>query len=408
MDMKNVLYDKLIRYVKIKTPSNPENTKETPSSPEQWNLAKQLAKELKELGAKNVEVTKHCYVIAEYPSNSTKKLPAIGFIGHMDTVEVFTANEIKPLLHKNYKGGKIVLDAKKKLFLDPAKDPLLKRVKGHDLVSSSGDTILGADDKAGIAITMTMLEYLKNNPRFKHGPVKVAFTPDEEIGHGSGLLPLNKLKADFAYTIDSPPGRGCNGNFNGDSVAIKITGISCHTGAAKGLMVNPIIVAGDFITSWPKKHRPEHTDKEKGFIWFNTISGGMEEVIIKGGSREHDLKKLAALNNELRALAKKMEKKHKGAKIEVTIKEFYRNMKDVLNKHPEAMKRLLRAMKEEKVPLKIEQGRGGTDGSRLSFRGLPTPDFSAGYGGEHGPFEWASLDSMNDSLKLALNIVKER
>jgi len=253
-----------------------------------------------------------------------------------------------------------------------------------------------------------MLEYLKKNPKFKHGPIKVAFTADEEIGLGSVYMPLKKFNPDFAYTIDSPIGDACNGNFNGDSVLINITGVSCHTGQAKGIMVNPIIVAAELITLWPKMHRPEYTDKEKGFIWFNDIFGSMEKVTIKGGSREHDLKKLDVLNKELKALAKKLEKKHKGAKIEVITKESYRNMKDVLKKHPEAVKRLVRALKEEKVSLNIIQARGGTDGAKLSLLGIPTPDFSAGYSGEHGPFEWVSLDAMNDSLRVALNIVKER
>ena len=408
MNPKAILYSKLERYVKIKTPSDPDNAKETPSSKEQWNLAKLLAKELKELGLKNVDISKHCYVTANLPSNSAKKLPAIGFVGHIDTVKEYTTNEIRPQLHKNYKGGNIVLDAKKKMFIDPAKEHLLKLAKGHDIVTASGDTILGADDKSGIAIIMTMLEYLKNNPQFKHSRIDVAFTPDEEIGHGSGLMPMDKFKPDLAYTMDGALGGACNGNFNGDAVTITITGMYTHMGQAKGVMVSPILVASELISAWPKKHRPEETEKEKGFIFYSNISGSMEKVIIKGGVREHDLKKLTALERELKTHAAKLEKKHKGAKITVEYKESYRNMKDVLKKYPEPMKRLLRALKEEKVSLKVAQARGGTDGARLTFMGIPTPDFSAGYGGEHGPYEWVSLDAMEDSLRIALNIIKER
>jgi len=408
MDMKKVLYSKLERYVKIKTPSDPNNAKESPSSACQWDLAKVLAKELKELGLKNVEITEHAYVLGDLPSNSKKKLPAIGFICHMDTVNPYTTNEIKPLLHKNYRGGKILLDAKKKMYIDPAKEHALKLAKGHDIVTSSGDTILGADDKAGISIIMTMLEYLKNNPQFKHGALKIAFTSDEEIGKGSKHMPLNKFNPKFAYTLDGLFGSVCTGNFNGNSLTITITGVATHWGYAKGILINPVLVAAELLTGWPKKHLPEHTDKEKGFIAFHDISGGMEKVIIKAGAREHDLKKLAALEKELRAHAKKLEDKYKGAKIVIESAESYRNMKDILAKHPEPLNRLLKALKEEKVYFKAAQVRGGTDGARLSFCGIPTPDISAGYGGEHGPYEWVSLDAMEGSVRVALNIVKEK
>ncbi|MDR1684196.1 MAG: peptidase T [Elusimicrobiota bacterium] len=406
MNIKETLYNKLARYVKVDTKSDSANAAQTPSTPGQTTLAKMLVKELKELGLKNILLTKHSYVLAELPANTNKKMPAIGFMAHMDTSEDFPGKNVKPKLHKNYKGGP--LEIGKGIVNTPQKDANLKLVKGHDLVTAGGDTLLGGDDKAGIAVIMTMLEHLKNNPQYKHGPVKIAFTPDEEIGHGSALLPLDKFKADFAYTLDSYIADIGNGNFNADSCAITITGVNTHPGTAKNVLVSPLLIASEIITKWPARHRAEHTDKEKGFIHFNDINGSIEKVVLKAIAREHDLKKLYAMERELNALCKKLQAAHKGAKIEVKFKESYRNMKDVLKKRPQAMQYLVRALKEERVPYRLEQARGGTDGARLSFRGLPTPNLFGAYSSAHGPYEWVSLDTMASTLRVALNIIKER
>ncbi len=407
MNNKEVLYCKLEKYTKILTPSDEANAAKTPSTPQQTVLAKVLAAELKDLGLK-VTLTPHCYVLGELAANSAKKLPSIGFIAHLDTVKEFTDKPITPKLHKKYNGGKLLINAAKKLYLNPASDKLLKLAKGHDIVSTDGTTILGADDKAGIAIIMTMLEYFKNNPSAKHGKILVAFTPDEEIAHGAELLPLDTFKADFAYTLDGSIDGICNGNFNGDTALVEFIGVSTHPGLAKDIMINPLALAAEFIAAWPQKDRPEHSDKEKGFVHFNEINGNIEKVTVKAIVREHDLKKLKQLEKDLNALAKKIEGKHKGAKINIKFTEGYRNMKDVLKKHPAAMKCLLAALKQEKVKYSICQARGGTDGARLTLRGLPTPDISAGYSGEHGPFEWVSLDTMEKSLRLCINIVSEK
>jgi tripeptide aminopeptidase len=408
MNIKESLYSKFSKYVKVDTESDPKNHAATPSTQGQWTLAKILAGELKELGLKNVTVTKYCYVLGELPSNTSKKMPAVGFIAHMDTAPDYSCKNVKPQLHKNYDGGKILVNAGKRFYIDPAKDPLLKLCKGHDIVTASGDTLLGGDDKAGIAVIMTMLEYFKNNPSVKHGALKVAFTPDEEIGHGSELLPLDKFKADFAYTLDGSVDDIGYGNFNADSAEVKITGVVSHPGEAKGVMVNPLLIAGAFINAWPKNRRPETTDKEQGFIHFNQIQGSIEGVTIKAIVREHDLKKLYKMEKDLKALAVKLEKKHPGAKIEVSCKESYRNMKDVLKKYPAAMTLLLKALKEKDFKYRPRQARGGTDGARLSFRGLPTPNMMNGVSGAHGPAEWASLDVMASIMRVCVNIVAER
>jgi len=406
MNIKETIYNNFVRYVKVNTQSDPKNAANTPSTPEQWDLAKMLVKELNDLGLKNVLLTKHCYVLAELPANTAKKMPAIGLMAHMDTSSEFSGKNVKPQLHKNYKGGKINIG--NNIVIDPAKDTKLKLCKGHDIVTAGGDTLLGADDKAGIAIVMAVLKYFKENPALKHGPVKIAFTPDEEIGHGSALMPLDTFKADFAYTLDSDVINIGYGNFNADACAVTITGVNTHPGQAKGVLVNPLLVAAEIITNWPKKHRAEHTDKEKGFIHFNDISGNIEKVTLKAIVREHDLKKMFALERELKTLCKKIESKYKGAKIDVVYKESYRNMKDVLKKYPAALNLLIKALKEEKTKYQLEQVRGGTDGARLSFRGLPTPNLFSGSSGWHGPYEWASLDKMAETFRICLNIVKER
>lgn len=408
MDIKKTLYSKFERYVKVDTTSNPANAAVTPSTQEQFVLAKMLAKELKDLGLKNILITKHCYVLAELPANTKKKMPSIAFIAHMDTVADSPGKNVKPKLH-HYKGGKLVINAQKKMFIDPKDSADLRFCKGHDIVSSSGDTLLGGDDKAAIAIVMTMLQYLKENPSFKHGPVKVAFTPDEEIGHGSELLPLDRLKADFGYTLDSGVNKLEFGNFNANGVTIDITGKVTHTGSGKADgMINPIYLAAQIITRWPDKYRSECTEGTQGFIHFKDITGGMDKVTIKALSREHDLKKMKKMEQELVKLCKKVEKEYSGSKIDVSFKEQYRNMLEIHKKHPQAVNLLLKALKEEKVKYINSQARGGTDGARLSFRGLPTPNMMCGFSAFHSRYEWVSLDIMQNMFRVCLNIIKER
>lgn len=408
MNIKSSLYNNFVRYVKIDTAANPEKSSQTPSSTGQMVLAKILAKELKDIGLKNIILTKHAYVIAELPANTNKKMPAVAFIAHMDTSPDYSGKNVNPVLHKKYKGGKIVLNAKKGIVIDPAKDPLLKICKGHDIVTADGSTLLGGDDKAGAAIIMTLVEYLKNNPEIKHGPVKVVFTPDEEIGHGAELLPLDKLNADFAYTIDGSVDTVDCGNFNADAATVTLTGVAVHPGYAKNVLINPLLLASEIITMWPKNKRAETTEKEQGFIHFFHIDSSEEKAVLKAIVRDHDLKKLLKLEKELEAIAAKVQKKYPGSKIEVKFEESYRNMKDILKKNPMAMKVLTKALKEARVKCKFIQVRGGTDGARLSFRGLPTPNIMAGVSGMHGPFEWVSLDVMENVVKVCANIVKER
>ncbi|WP_424244070.1 tripeptide aminopeptidase [Elusimicrobium posterum] len=407
MDLKKTAEEYLIKYAKIKSMSDPES-KTQPSTTAQIDFQKVLLADLKEIGVTNAQLDQYGFLMAEIPANNGKDKPAIGFIAHVDTVIDFTKEEIKPVIHRNYQGNKVAINEAKGLYLDPQLTPELKQCVGHDIVTSDGNTILGADDKSGVAVIFTMAKYLKEHPEIKHGPIKLAFTPDEEIGRGTVNFDIQKFGADFAYTID---GEGLdtlnNGNFNGDSFTINITGVYTHTGSAKDILVNPAIVAADIINSWDSKKLPETTEKEEGFIYFSDVTANSEGAVIKGILREHDLNKLYKMEDELKKLTEKIQAKHKGAVIKLEIKESYRNAKKVLAEHPAAMERIEKTLKRIKFDYKIEQIRGGSDGMILTLKGLPTPNIFAGYRNEHGPAEWVSLNAMENIVNIITELVKE-
>ncbi|ACC98084.1 Peptidase [Elusimicrobium minutum Pei191] len=406
MDFKQNILEKFLRYVKTETTSDTESSSK-PSTKTQLEFAAVLAKEMETLGIKDIKISKTGHLTGSIPANNDAKAPTIGFIAHIDTSPDFNGKNVNPQIHKNYAGGAIVINKDKNMSISPEMDKILNDVTGHDIITTDGNSLLGADDKAGIAIIMTMAQYLKNNPSFKHGPVKIAFTPDEEIGTGILDFDVADFKADFAYTVDgSVMGEIENGNFNADKFKIEITGVNCHPGTAKDVMVNPVRVAADLINRWPESKLPETTEGEEGFILFNTLKGNIEKTEIGGIIREHDLKKLTDLEDSLKKIIEDTKAKFKGAQIKLTISEQYRNMKDVLAKNPEAMNKLLSALEDMGIKYKISQIRGGTDGARLSFMGLPTPNIFAGYSQPHGPYEWASLDAMAIACKFILKIVE--
>ncbi|MBP5429544.1 MAG: peptidase T [Elusimicrobiaceae bacterium] len=403
-ELQQKIYKRLARYVAVDTTSDGASTV-VPSTDAQISFAHQMADEMKKAGLQEVEVDEYGFVTGLLPANTQAPAPTIGFFAHMDTVSDYNGHDIHPVLHENYAGGPLVINAAKNMVLNEQTAPRLSQCVGDAIVTADGNTLLGADDKLGIAIIMTLVEYLVSHPEIKHGPLKVAFTIDEETGTGITYFDVKKFAADFAYTID-----GANlgdidcGNFNADSFVLHITGKSCHPGSAKGFMANPVRIAADIIASWPENKLPETTDKEDGFILFKDITGGLESAEVQGLVREHDLTKFAQFKQDLLDLVDQKRAKYPAAKIEVEFKEQYRNMRDILKTRPQAMELLEKALKENNISYRLTQARGGTDGAQMTFKGLPTPNIFAGYENPHGPYEWCSLNWAEKALRVLKSI----
>ncbi len=405
-ELQQKIYNRLARYVSFDTTSSPASTV-VPSTDAQISFAHQLAAEMKKIGITEVEVDEYGFVTGLIPATTDKKAPVIGFFAHMDTVSDYNGHDIHPVLHENYTGGPLTINAAKKMILNEQNAASLAKCIGDTIVTADGNTLLGADDKLGISIIMTLAEHLLAHPEIAHGPLKVAFTIDEETGTGIGYFDVKKFAADFAYTVD-----GANlgdidcGNFNADAVTLHITGKSCHPGSAKGFMANPVRIAADIISSWPEHKLPETTDGEDGFILFKDITGSLEKAEVQGIVREHSLDKFARFKQDLLNLVEKKRAKYPAAKIEVEFKEQYRNMRDILRARPQAMELLEQSLKENNVPYKLTQARGGTDGAQMTFKGLPTPNIFAGYENPHGPYEWCSLNWAEKALHVLESIAK--
>ena len=402
--LQQKIYDRLVRYVAVDTTSDPAGTG-TPTTDSQISFAHQLAGEMKKIGLSEVEVDEYGFVTGLIAPTTTQQAPVIGFFAHMDTVSDYNGHGIRPVLHSHYPGGPLVINREKNMLLTQQNAPSLAQCIGDDIVTADGNTLLGADDKLGIAIIMTLAEHLLCHPEIIHGPLKIAFTIDEETGTGIDYFDVKKFAADIAYTID-----GANlgdidcGNFNADSFTLRIIGKSCHPGSAKGFMANPVRIAADIISSWPEKHLPETTDGEDGFVLFKDITGGLEKAEVQGIVREHDLTKFSQFKKSLLALLDEKRVKYPAAKIELEFKEQYRNMRDILQTRPLAMDLLKKALQENKITYRLTQARGGTDGSQLSFKGLPTPNIFAGYENPHGPYEWCSLNWAEKTLHVLQSI----
>lgn len=407
MDLKNSIYKRFEKYVKIDTQSD-EKSGAFPSTKKQLALAKLLAGELRAIGAKKVKLDKHGYVTAELPATAKGRAPVIGLLAHMDTSPAASGAGVKPQVHKAWKGGDIVISRRHKVILNTKNCPELAACRGEDIVTASGDTLLGADNKAGIAIIMAAAEYLLRHKEIPHGVLKIGFTPDEEVGQGVKHFNVKAFGADYAYTFDGAiAGEVEDETFNADGVTIKITGKSVHPGTAKNAMANAARIAADLVAAWPENLLPETTEKREGFIMFTDITAETEKAEISGIAREHDLKKLKALERQLEALVAAARLKYPLAGIELAFREQYRNMKEVIAKHPAVMDKLLAAVRQAGLQPHVTPVRGGTDGARLSFMGLPTPNvFTGGYN-YHGRYEWVSLDGMNKSAEVLVNLVRK-
>ncbi|MEY4834251.1 MAG: Tripeptide aminopeptidase [Bacteroidota bacterium] len=404
------IIDRFIGYVTVDTESDPESNT-TPSTAKQWDLANKLVEELKQIGLSDVSINDKSYVMATLPSNLEYEVPTIGFVSHFDTTPDFTGKDVKPQIIRNYDGGDIILNKEKNIILSPSyfKDLLL--YKGQTLITTDGTTLLGADDKAGITEIMTAMEYLVQHPEIKHGALKVCFTPDEEIGRGADHFDVEKFGADWAYTMDgSQIGELEYENFNAAGVKIIFKGKSVHPGYAKGKMINSMLLANKFIAKLPKEETPETTKNYEGFYHVTNIQGSIEETLVQVIIRDHNRKKFEKRKVYVEEVVSKINKKYKkqfGEDIAVLeIKDQYYNMREKVEPVMHIVKLAEQAMKELNIKPLIKPIRGGTDGSRLSFMGLPCPNIFAGGHNFHGKYEYVPVESMQKAVEVIVKIAE--
>jgi len=405
-EYKFICVNRFLEYVKYDTQSDEESTA-FPSTEKQKILSAELVKELKKIGVKDASMDSWGYVMASIPSNTSKKVSPIAFIAHVDTSPAVTGKNVKPVINKNYRGGNIKLK-KGGWIIKASENPDLKNMKGFDIVTTDGTTLLGADNKAGVAEIMDAANYFITHPEIKHGPIKLCFTPDEEVGRGTEKINLNGLGAKYAYTVDgSSRGEVESETFSADMVVLKFIGKNIHPGYAKNQMINSLKVASSFIESLPKKKlSPETTEKKQGFVHATTMNGNEEITTIKIIIRDFDTGKLKEKEILLKDLAKKAVAKFPGAKFDFQVIEQYRNMGEVLRKHPHVTKYAVQAMRNLGIKPIMNPIRGGTDGSRLSFMGLPTPNIFAGEHSFHSQLEWVAVQDMEMAVKVIVEIAQ--
>lgn len=399
--------ERFLHYVKIDTQSDPYSTS-FPSTEKQKDLGVILVQELLDLGIEDAQMDEHGYVMGTVPSNTEKKVPVICFCAHMDTSPDCSGKDVKPLVHKNYQGEDLILPDDPSQVLNPKNHPDLAHQIGNDIITASGNTLLGADNKAGVAEIMDAVQHLVNHPEIKHGKIRILFTPDEEVGRGVEMLDMEKLGADFGYTVDGETlGSIENETFSADAVHIEINGISVHPGFAKGRMQNAIKIASEIIESLPKNRlSPETTSQYEGFIHPVGMHGSVEKVNLEFIIRDFEDAKLEEYETELEAIVKEVVSKYEGTSYTFTVKEQYRNMKNILSQFPEVTEIGLEAIKRIGVKPILRSIRGGTDGSRLSFMGLPCPNIFAGEHAFHGKQEWVSVQDMEKAVSTIVNIAQ--
>jgi tripeptide aminopeptidase len=400
------LIDRFTSYVTIDTQSNP-NDSHFPSTEKQWHLAKLLEKELISLGLSDVNLDDNCYLMATLPSNVKHKVPTIGFIAHIDTSPDFTAENVKPQIHKNYNGGDIVLNKEENIVLSPKDFDDLLKYKGQTLITTDGTTLLGADDKAGITEIMTAVEYLINHPEIKHGPIRIGFTPDEEVGKGAHKFDVKAFGAEWAYTMDgSEVGELEYENFNAASGLVEIKGKIVHPGYAKGKMINSMSIASQFINALPSHEVPEQTEGYEGFFHLYGMNGKVETSTLQYIIRDHDFDKFENRKKQFIAVAAKINKDLGKDLIKVTVKDQYFNMKEKVEPVKHIVDIAEEAMIKAGIKPNIKAIRGGTDGSQLSYMGLPCPNIFAGGLNFHGRYEYVPVESMQKAIDVIINIAE--
>ena len=403
--MNETVLDKFLRYVKIDTQSS-EESDTYPSTSKQLNLLNLLVDELKTLGLKDTRIDKYGYVIATLPSNVTHKVPAVGFIAHVDTSPSASGENVKPQVIK-YNGGDVVLPGDKSIVIRESENPELKHCIGKTIITSDGTTLLGADNKAGIAIIMTAVQHLLNNPKIPHGDIKIGFTPDEEVGAGTKYFELKAFGADFAYTVDGDTAGELNKEtFSANSATITVHGRNIHPGFAKNIMVNSIRAMADIIVRTPKDMAPETTEGYEPYIHPHVLKGEEEKTTLNFLFRDFVTDGLEKQKKILEKIIEEVKPLHPKTRIELEIKESYRNMREGLEKDPRVTDYLWEATKRSGLEPKWVPIRGGTDGSRLTAMGLPCPNIFTGGNNFHGKTEWASLEGMEKSIETVVNLVQ--
>jgi tripeptide aminopeptidase len=401
----NVL-NRFLKYVVIDTQSDPLSTS-NPSTEKQKNLGRILVEELLELGLADAHLDEWGYVYATLPSNLAKKVPVICFCSHIDTSPDSSGTNVKPIIHKNYRGQDLVLPDDSSIIIREKDHPDLKNQHGNDVITASGTTLLGADNKAGLAAIMDAVDILTKNPSIPHGTIKILFTPDEEVGRGTEKVDLKKLGAKFGYTIDGETAGSIEDEtFSADGATITIRGVSAHPGFAKGKMENAVRIAAEIVAKLPKAKSPEQTSGRQGFIHPGSVESGLESATIRLILRDFTNEKLAAHGHLLRKIVADVLKNYPNSTAEIHIFEQYRNMKLILKKHPKVVKNAVEALKRAGFSPIQGSIRGGTDGSRLSFMGLPCPNIFAGEHAFHSKYEWVSRQDMEKAAETIVHLAE--
>ena len=406
MISKQDIIKRFISYVTIDTESDPDS-KTTPSTSKQWDLAHVLTKELISIGMKDVTIDNNAYIMATLPSNVDHEIPTIGFVSHFDTSPDFTGANVKPRVVENYDGKDIALNAEQNIILSPDYFEDLLLYKGQTLIVTDGTTLLGADDKAGITEIISAMEYLIQNPEVKHGKIRIGFTPDEEIGRGAHKFDVEKFGADYAYTMDgSQIGELEYENFNAASVKVTVKGKIVHPGYAKGKMINSMYIATEFINSLPRMETPEHTENYQGFFHLHDMKGTVDETVLKYIIRDHDKNHFEARKEMMQKVAQDMNQEYGREVVSVEIDDQYFNMKEKIEPVMHIVDIAENAMQELGINPIIKPIRGGTDGSQLSYMGLPCPNIFAGGHNFHGRYEYVPVESMIKATEVICKIAE--
>jgi len=406
-EIGQTVVERFLRYVKYDTQSA-ENSITYPSTEKQKELGIQLVYELKELSLQDASIDEYGYVTATLPANIERTTPTIGFVAHMDTSPEVSGRDVKPQIHYNYSGNDIILPGNNAQILRPSENPELAKKIGNGIITSDGTTLLGADDKAGVAEIVDAVNYLTTHPEIEHGIIKIAFTPDEEVGKGVEHFDVSKFGAQYAYTMDGETlGEVENETFSADSVQVTFRGVPFHPGYARGRLVNSIKIASTFVEKLPKdRDSPETTEKMEGYVHPYVIQGGVESTLVKFIIRDFEDEGLRKKEENLRALAEEMVQSYPKSNFSFETEESYRNMRHVLEKYPQVLEKATVAVRMAGLQPKLHSIRGGTDGARLCYVGLPTPNLATGGHNFHSKLEWISIQDMKKAAEVVVNLVK--